>query len=78
MLSDATSPLLFCFVCVFIVFVVLHFYIIYCNKHINSEKNENDLEKNIAQPESDNILKKNIIYSLIESINFKQQQFFNS
>jgi cytochrome bd-type quinol oxidase subunit 1 len=75
MLSETTYQLLFCFICIFIVFIILHFYIVYCNKQ--TIPNDDKLEKNNEQHDNNNA-KKNIIYSLIESINYKQQQFFNN
>ena len=77
MLSDTTSQLLFCFICIFIVFIILHFYIVYCNKYniLNPDKLENN---NVQCDDNTNNTKKNIIYSLIDSINYKQQQFFNN
>lgn len=65
MLSNTLSQLLCCLFCIFIVFIILHFYIIYCNKDYS-------LDKTPIQS------KNNIIYSLIDSINYKQQQFFNN
>lgn len=75
MLSETTYQLLFCFTCIFLVFIILHFYIVYCNKQ--TIPNDDKLEKNNEQHDN-NYTKKNIIYSLIESINYKQQQFFNN
>lgn len=77
MLIEISSQFFYCFVCIFIVFVILHFYIIYCNKQndIKSDDTINDLEKNISVS-NENHTKKNIIYDLIDSINSKQQQFF--
>lgn len=77
MLIEISSQFFYCFVCIFIVFVILHFYIIYCNKQndIKSDDTINDLEKNISVS-NENYTKKNIIYDLIDSINSKQQQFF--
>jgi C4-dicarboxylate transporter len=77
MLSETTYQLLFCFICIFIVFIILHFYIVYCNKQTLSNDDGDKLEKNNEQCNNNNT-KKNIIYSLIESINYKQQQFFNN
>ncbi len=77
MLSETTYQLLFCFICIFIVFIILHFYIVYCNKQTLSNDDDDKLEKNNEQCNNNNT-KKNIIYSLIESINYKQQQFFNN
>lgn len=77
MLSETTYQLLFCFICIFIVFIILHFYIVYCNKQTLLNDDGDKLEKNNEQCNNNNT-KKNIIYSLIDSINYKQQQFFNN
>lgn len=77
MLSDTTYQLLLCFICILIVFIILHFYILYCNKQTLSNDDGDKLEKNNEQCNNNNT-KKNIIYSLINSINYKQQQFFNN
>ena len=79
MLTEISSQFFYCFICILIVFVILHFYIIYCNKQNNIKPDDhvNDLEKNISTP-NENHTKKNIIYNLIDSINSKQQQFFNN
>jgi hypothetical protein len=80
MLTEISSQFFYCFICILIVFVILHFYIIHCNKQNNIKPDDsvNDLEKNISIPnENQNHTKKNIIYNLIDSINSKQQQFFN-
>lgn len=77
MLSETTYQLLLCFICIFIVFIILHFYILYCNKQTLSNDDGDKLEKNNEQCNNNNT-KKNVIYSLIDSINYKQQQFFNN
>jgi hypothetical protein len=72
-----SSQFFYCFLCILIVFVILHFYIIYCNKHnnITSDDTVTELEKNTPISNVNNTTD-NIISNLINSINSKQQQFF--